>query len=155
MWRPELRPPDQGQQTNREVEREAIRAENFWCSHSNTQLTLVSPPPPPNADVGHQPLPEVVPEEQDVHANHDDYHREHVKHGGGLPPMILSYCGLGDGSEQGVHSSAIRETHDPRLFSRERSALPPAVRRYHDRLPLGVHWRCLTWRSSSGPTTPG
>ena len=46
MWRPELRPPDQGQQTNREVEREAIRAENFWCSHSNTQLALVSPPPP-------------------------------------------------------------------------------------------------------------
>src|SRR5450759_2633283 len=36
-------------------------------------------------DVGHQPLPEVVPEEQDVHANHDDYHREHVEHGGCLP----------------------------------------------------------------------
>ena len=30
-------------------------------------------------DVGHQPRPEVVPEEQDVHANHDDYHREHIK----------------------------------------------------------------------------
>src|SRR5665811_946831 len=39
--------------------------------------------------------------------------------------------------------------------SRERSALRPAVRRYHDRLPLGFHRRCLTWRSSSGPTTPG
>src|SRR5664279_2699168 len=36
-------------------------------------------------DVGHQPLPEVVPEEQDVHANHDDYHREHVEHGRCLP----------------------------------------------------------------------
>jgi len=45
IWRSELRPPDQGQQTNREVKREAIRAENFWCSHSNTQLALVSPPP--------------------------------------------------------------------------------------------------------------
>jgi hypothetical protein len=26
--------------------------------------------------VGHHRLPELVPEEQDVHANHDDYHRE-------------------------------------------------------------------------------
>src|SRR5450631_1988408 len=36
-------------------------------------------------DVGHQPLPELVAEEQDVQGNHDDYHREHVKHGGCLP----------------------------------------------------------------------
>ena len=33
-----------------------------------------------NSDVYHQPLPEVVPEEQNVHAYHDGYQREHVKH---------------------------------------------------------------------------
>jgi hypothetical protein len=33
-----------------------------------------------NSDVNEQPIPEVVPEEQDVHADHDGYHREHVKH---------------------------------------------------------------------------
>jgi len=37
-----------------------------------------------NSDVYHQPLPEVVPEEQDVHADHDGYQREHVKHDGYL-----------------------------------------------------------------------
>jgi len=37
-----------------------------------------------NADVYYQPLPEVVPEEQDVHADHDGHHREHVKHVGCL-----------------------------------------------------------------------
>src|SRR5262249_16154645 len=32
--------------------------------------------------VHYQPLPEPCPEEQDVHADHDDYQREHVKHYG-------------------------------------------------------------------------
>jgi hypothetical protein len=31
-------------------------------------------------DVGYQPLREVVPEEQDVRADHDGYEREHVQH---------------------------------------------------------------------------
>ena len=31
-------------------------------------------------DVDYQPLQEVVPEEQDVHADHDGYQREHVQH---------------------------------------------------------------------------
>ena len=35
-----------------------------------------------NSDVNDQPSPEVVPEEQDVHADHDGYHREHVKRDG-------------------------------------------------------------------------
>ena len=34
-----------------------------------------------NSDVYYQSLPEVVPEEQDVHADHDGYQPEHVKHG--------------------------------------------------------------------------
>jgi hypothetical protein len=33
-----------------------------------------------NPDIYDQALPEVVPEEQDVHADHDGYQREHVKH---------------------------------------------------------------------------
>ncbi len=33
-------------------------------------------------DVHYQPLPEPVPEEQDVHADDDGYQREHVKHDG-------------------------------------------------------------------------
>ena len=37
-----------------------------------------------NPDVHYQPRPELVPEEQDVNANHDAYHREHVKHVGCL-----------------------------------------------------------------------
>jgi hypothetical protein len=37
-----------------------------------------------NSDVCYEPLPEVVPQEEDVHADHDAYHGEHVKHDGGL-----------------------------------------------------------------------
>jgi len=37
-----------------------------------------------NSDVYYQPFPELVPEEQDVHADHDGYQREHVKHDGCL-----------------------------------------------------------------------
>src|SRR5260370_41119689 len=43
-------------------------------------------------DVHHQPLPEPVPEEQDVHADHDGYQREHVKCDGCLsshPSFLL------------------------------------------------------------------
>ena len=54
-----------------------------------------------------------------------------------------------------LDTRALRTCAGNASFRRERSALRPAVRRYHDRLPLGVHRRCLTWRSSSGPTTPG
>src|SRR6266487_3703643 len=41
-----------------------------------------------NSDVYYQPLPELVPEEQDVHADHDGYQREHVKHDG----CLSSHC---------------------------------------------------------------
>jgi hypothetical protein len=37
-----------------------------------------------NSDVHYQPLQELVPEEQDVHADHDGYQRDHVKHDGCL-----------------------------------------------------------------------
>src|SRR5207302_7548932 len=38
-----------------------------------------------NYRMTNKPLPEVVPEEQDVHADHDGYQREHVYHDGCLP----------------------------------------------------------------------
>ena len=41
-----------------------------------------------NSDVHYQPRPEPVAEEQDVHADHDDYQREHVKHNG----CLISHC---------------------------------------------------------------
>jgi hypothetical protein len=34
-----------------------------------------------NSDVYYQPSPEVMPEEQDVRADHHGYHREHVEDG--------------------------------------------------------------------------
>jgi hypothetical protein len=37
-----------------------------------------------DSDVYHQPRPESVSEKQDVHADHDDYQREHAKHDGCL-----------------------------------------------------------------------
>jgi hypothetical protein len=35
-----------------------------------------------NSDVYYRPLPEVMPEEQDIYADHNGYQREHVKHEG-------------------------------------------------------------------------
>jgi hypothetical protein len=51
-------------------------------------MVLRTPQEPPidrpeyqdNPDVYYQPRPEVMPEEQDVCADHDACHREHVKH---------------------------------------------------------------------------
>jgi hypothetical protein len=56
-----------------------------------------------DSDVYHQPCPELVAEEKDVHADHDGYQREHVKHDGWLsshgfvllPAMARSKSGVG------------------------------------------------------------
>src|SRR4029434_10258316 len=56
-----------------------------------------------NADVHHQPRPELVPEEQDVHADHDAYQREHVKHDGNLSAHLsfsTTCCGSGARAER-------------------------------------------------------
>jgi hypothetical protein len=37
-----------------------------------------------DAEVNHQPLPQVVPEEQNIDANNDADHQDHVKHDGCL-----------------------------------------------------------------------
>jgi hypothetical protein len=54
-----------------------------------------------NSDVCYQPLYEVVPEEQDVHADHDGYQREHIEHDGcgSHRFVLLSVAGV----EQGRH----------------------------------------------------
>jgi hypothetical protein len=42
-----------------------------------------------DSDVHHQPLPEPVPKEQNVHADHDGDQREHVKHDDFIPSHAL------------------------------------------------------------------
>src|SRR5215475_10453628 len=51
-----------------------------------------------NSDVHHQPRPELVPEELNVHANHDAYQREHVKHDGTCLPIYPFYYVLRGGA---------------------------------------------------------
>jgi hypothetical protein len=36
-----------------------------------------------DADIGYQPLPELMPEEQDVHGDHDSHQSEHARDHGG------------------------------------------------------------------------
>src|SRR5262249_45778408 len=77
-----------------------------------------------NSDVYYQPLPEVVPEEQDVHADHDRYQREHVKHDGCLSSHRFVLLGR-DGVEQERRlrwRAHVRQLHCPGLG-------PPLVHR--------------------------
>src|SRR6516225_10910741 len=55
-----------------------------------------------NSDVHHQPLPEPVPEEQDVHADHNGYQREHVKYHGRLSSHPSFLLRAAEWSELGV-----------------------------------------------------
>jgi hypothetical protein len=62
-----------------------------------------------NSDVCYQPLQGVVPEEQDVHADHDAYHREHVQHDGYLSSHGFVLQGVtewGKSDSQARHTSA-------------------------------------------------
>jgi len=43
-----------------------------------------------DANVGRQPFPEVVSEEEDVHTDHDACHRDHVQRAGGQPSHRFS-----------------------------------------------------------------
>jgi len=73
-----------------------------------------------NPDVYYQPLPELVPEEQDVHADHDGYHREHVKHDGGLSShrsFLLCATGWSKSGPGFGETLALAEPFDA-LFSR-------------------------------------
>jgi signal transduction histidine kinase len=48
-----------------------------------------------DADVRYQPRPEVVPQEQDVHADHDAHHREHVQHYRQSSHRLVLLCARG------------------------------------------------------------
>src|SRR5450755_262254 len=73
-----------------------------------------------NSDVYYQPLPELVPEEQDVHADHDGNQREHVKHDGCLSSHRSCVLCATEWSKSGAGFSetlALAEPFDA-LFSR-------------------------------------
>jgi hypothetical protein len=54
----------------------ALRRLSSWLLQ---QSQIEGPEYQDNADVHYQPLPEPVPEEQDVNPDHNGYQREHVK----------------------------------------------------------------------------
>ena len=68
----------------------AVRATSVpWnCSRTLQEPEIERHEHQDNSDVYCQPRPELVPEEQDVHADHYAYHREHVKYGG----CLSSHC---------------------------------------------------------------
>ena len=55
-----------------------------------------------NSDVYYQPLPEVVPEEQEVHADHDGYQGKHVKRDGCLSSHRFVLLGATEWSKSGA-----------------------------------------------------
>jgi hypothetical protein len=55
-----------------------------------------------NSDVHHQPRPELVPEEHDVHADHDANQREHVKHDGNLSAHLSFLLRVTEWSQSGA-----------------------------------------------------
>jgi hypothetical protein len=69
--------------TNQRPERHRLGRRLRSCSLQEPQTERREHQDDP--DVCHQALPEPMPEEQDVHADHDGYQREHVKHDGCLP----------------------------------------------------------------------
>ena len=102
-----------------------------------------------NSDVHHQPLPEVVPEEQDVHADHDGYHREHVKHAAcpashGCPPShrFILVCAMS--ARLTCATALIPST----VLSRDRE-LAPASHRW---LRVRLREQCQPW---AGPRASG
>ena len=79
-----------------------------------------------NTDVYRQALPEVVPEEQDVHADHDAYKRKYIKNGCCLSShRIVLLCGPDDG-KKGAPGALTAGPCYWRAGSRAAAALPLA-----------------------------
>jgi hypothetical protein len=55
-----------------------------------------------NSDVHHQPRPELVPEEHDVHADHYAYQRERIKHDGNLSTHLFFLLRAAEWSRRGA-----------------------------------------------------
>ena len=78
-------------------------------------------------DVYCQPLPELVPEEQDVHTDHDSYQREHVKYDGCLPSHRSCLLCATELSKNGAGSPRWLPAWQPRPIS---VACPPPLNLY-------------------------
>ena len=73
-----------------------------------------------NPDIYDQALPEVLPEEQEVHADHDGYQREHVKHDGCLSSHRFVLLGATEWSNNGrLRWCGARDDDLPTLAQRE------------------------------------
>jgi hypothetical protein len=129
-----------------------------------------------NSDVYDQPIPEVVPEEQDVHADHDGYHREHVKHDDcSASHRFILVCtmldrltcrprlirALGSAATEGWpprqiggYTCALREQYQSRGKA-SRSADPVVLYTYAPLLGAGDARTCRIERVASGPHYAG
>ena len=75
-----------------------------------------------DSDVDYQPLPDVVPEEQDVRADHDGYQRDHVKHDDCASSHYFVLLCATEWSKSGAGCAA-----DPRaVYPQRRQGQPPA-----------------------------
>jgi hypothetical protein len=82
-----------------------------------------------NSDVYYQPLPEVVPKEQDVHADHDDgYQCEHVQHDGCLSSDRFVLLCATEWSKSGVGSRLLVRSFRPAPERTRRSDSPAKLR---------------------------
>jgi hypothetical protein len=88
-----------------------------------------------DSDVYQEPLPELVPEEQDIHADHDGYQRERVQHDGGLSSH--RFCLL-FATERSKSGAGLSET-----LARERNR--------HDQGRERAHTREQPWAQTRGP----
>jgi len=61
-----------------------------------------------DSDVYYQPLPELVLEEQDVHADHDGYQHEHAKRDGCLSSHLPFLLPATEWSKSGAGSTTLR-----------------------------------------------
>jgi hypothetical protein len=73
-----------------------------------------------DADVCDQPLPEVVPEEQDIHAHHNGYQSKHVERDGGVPSHRSSSYVL---AVLAIFCRIVRSEDEEELLGRSASSL--------------------------------
>jgi hypothetical protein len=69
------------------------------CEHQN------------DADIYYQPQPELVSEGKDVHADHEGYHREHIKYDADLSSHRLFLLCATQWGKSGDHRNLARSGH--------------------------------------------
>jgi len=75
-----------------------------------------------DSDVYYQARPEVVPEEQDIHTDHDRYQREHVKHDGCVSPHGFVLLCAPERSKNDAEHALLSRISDWRLAAALRRA---------------------------------